>query len=42
VINGDGPCNAERLAVRRTAEERHRWVRRAILGQGVEYVTPLA
>lgn len=42
VINGDGPCNAERLAVRRMAEEKGRWVRRAILGQDAEYVTPLA
>lgn len=42
VINGNGPCNAERLAVRRTAEERHRWVRRAILSKDAQYVTPLA
>ncbi len=30
VINGDGPCNAERLAVRRTADERGQWVRNAL------------
>ncbi|MDB2467210.1 1,2-phenylacetyl-CoA epoxidase subunit A [bacterium] len=42
VINGDGPCNAERLAVRRMAEEKGRWVRQAILGKDAEYVTPLA
>lgn len=42
VINGDGPCNAERLAVRRMAEEKGRWVRRAILGDKAEYVTPFA
>lgn len=42
VINGDGPCNAERLAVRRMAEEKGRWVRRAILKEEVEYVRPLA
>lgn len=30
VINGDGPCNKERLAVRRMAEEDGRWVRRAL------------
>lgn len=42
VINGDGPCNAERLAVRRMAEEKGRWVRRAILGEGAEYVVPFA
>jgi ring-1,2-phenylacetyl-CoA epoxidase subunit PaaA len=42
VINGNGPCNAERLAVRRTAEERHRWVRQAILSKEAQYVAPLA
>lgn len=42
VINGDGPCNAERLAVRRMAEERGRWVRRAILGDKAKYVQPFA
>lgn len=42
VINGDGPCNAERLAVRRMAEEKGRWVRRAILGKNARYVRPLA
>ncbi len=42
VINGDGPCNAERLAVRRMAEERGRWVRKAILKKDAEYVRPLA
>ncbi|RIJ42585.1 1,2-phenylacetyl-CoA epoxidase subunit PaaA [Pontibacter oryzae] len=42
VINGDGPCNAERLAVRRTAEERGAWVRRALLNPKAKYVKPLA
>lgn len=42
VINGDGPCNAERLAVRRIAEERGAWVRRALLKPEAAYVTPLA
>lgn len=42
VINGDGPCNAERLAVRRMAEERGRWVRKAILKEEAEYVRPFA
>lgn len=42
VINGDGPCNAERLAVRRMAEERGRWVRKALLSPNSKYVTPLA
>jgi ring-1,2-phenylacetyl-CoA epoxidase subunit PaaA len=30
VINGDGPCNKERLEVRRIAEERGKWVRDAL------------
>ncbi len=42
VINGDGPCNAERIAVRKTAEERGRWVRKAILPKEANYVQPLA
>ncbi|MFM8770535.1 MAG: 1,2-phenylacetyl-CoA epoxidase subunit PaaA [Candidatus Kapaibacterium sp.] len=42
VINGDGPCNAERLAVRRKAEENGRWVRQALLKGTEAYVTPLA
>ncbi|MCC7533270.1 MAG: 1,2-phenylacetyl-CoA epoxidase subunit A [Bacteroidia bacterium] len=42
VINGDGPCNAERLAVRRMAEERGRWIREALLNKSEKYVVPLA
>ncbi|MGB3618591.1 MAG: 1,2-phenylacetyl-CoA epoxidase subunit PaaA [Catalinimonas sp.] len=42
VINGDGPCNAERLAVRRTAEERGAWVRQALKRPEAAYVQPLA
>lgn len=42
VINGNGPCNKERLAVRRMAEDKGRWVRRAILQKDVEYVAPLS
>ncbi len=42
VINGDGPCNAERLAVRRMAEEHGRWVRQALARPTMQYVTPLA
>jgi ring-1,2-phenylacetyl-CoA epoxidase subunit PaaA len=44
VINGDGPCNEERLNVRRTAEKRGEWVRKAILSksENKDYVTPLA
>ena len=44
VINGDGPCNAERIAVRRAAEENGAWVRRALSASKTErqYVRPLA
>jgi len=42
VINGDGPCNKERLAVRRHAEEAGRWVRAALRRPDQVYVTPLA
>ncbi|QNL22790.1 1,2-phenylacetyl-CoA epoxidase subunit A [Hyphobacterium sp. CCMP332] len=42
VINGDGPCNKERLAVRRTAEERGRWVREALKTPNISYQTPFA
>jgi len=42
VINGDGPCNKERLAVRRLAEERGQWVRDAMKKADETYVTPLA
>ena len=42
VISGDGPCNAERLEVRKIAEERGRWVRDALAKYDSKYVTPLA
>jgi ring-1,2-phenylacetyl-CoA epoxidase subunit PaaA len=42
VIKGNGPCNKERLAVRRTAEERGKWVREALLKADMKYATPLA
>jgi ring-1,2-phenylacetyl-CoA epoxidase subunit PaaA len=42
VINGNGPCNRERLAVRRFAEENGRWVREALRPKNAHYVTPLA
>ena len=42
VINGNGPCNKERLAVRRMAEERGRWVRQALMSKESIYVSPLA
>ena len=41
VIKGNGPCNKERLAVRRMAEEKGRWVRKA-LNVNQHYVTPLS
>jgi ring-1,2-phenylacetyl-CoA epoxidase subunit PaaA len=42
VISGNGPCNKERIAVRRMAEEKGRWVRRALSIPDIKYVTPLA
>ncbi|MBI3141881.1 MAG: 1,2-phenylacetyl-CoA epoxidase subunit A [Bacteroidetes bacterium] len=42
VIKGNGPCNAERLAVRRWAEEKGEWVKRALRPRNEIYVTPLA
>jgi ring-1,2-phenylacetyl-CoA epoxidase subunit PaaA len=42
VINGGGPCNRERLEVRRVAEERGRWVRKALQSNLPSSVTPLA
>jgi ring-1,2-phenylacetyl-CoA epoxidase subunit PaaA len=42
VINGDGPCNRERLEVRRIAEERGRWVRDALNTSKARYAVPLA
>ena len=42
VINGDGPCNAERLAVRRWAAEKGGWVRQALKDDTKKYATPFA
>jgi ring-1,2-phenylacetyl-CoA epoxidase subunit PaaA len=42
VINGNGPCNAERIAVRRMAEENGKWVREALKSYSGAYVAPLA
>jgi ring-1,2-phenylacetyl-CoA epoxidase subunit PaaA len=42
VVNGDGPCNKERIAVRRMAEEKGRWVRQALLSKNSKYVLPLS
>jgi len=33
VVNGDGPCNKERLDIRRKAHEEGRWVREALAAQ---------
>ncbi len=42
VINGDGPCNKERLAVRKWAEEHGRWVRKALFNPAEKYMIPLS
>jgi ring-1,2-phenylacetyl-CoA epoxidase subunit PaaA len=42
VINGDGLCNAERLAVRRYAEESGRWVREALMKADQKRMVPYA
>ncbi len=42
VVKGNGPCNKERIAVRRMAEERGRWVRKALQNKDSVYVSPLA
>lgn len=42
VINGDGPLNKERLAVRKNVEERGKWLRKALQTTNQKYVTPLA
>lgn len=42
VIKGGGPCNKERLEVRRWAEEEGRWVREALNKAAEKYTIPLA
>ena len=42
VVKGNGPCNKERIAVRRMAEERGRWVRNALHNKDSVYVSPLS
>ncbi|WP_198315456.1 1,2-phenylacetyl-CoA epoxidase subunit PaaA [Chitinophaga tropicalis] len=44
VIKGNGPCNQERLNVRRWAEERGRWIRKALMQTDTreEQVFPVA
>ncbi len=42
VIKGNGPCNAERLAVRAWVEEQHRWIREAMFNPNARYTLPLS
>lgn len=42
VINGDGPCNKERLAVRRMAEKKGEWVRKALMNGNNNNSIPFA
>ena len=42
VIKGDGPCNAERLAVRQWVETHHKWIREAMFNPNAKYSLPLA
>jgi ring-1,2-phenylacetyl-CoA epoxidase subunit PaaA len=42
VINGDGPCNAERIATRKFAEEHGHWVREALINPQQRVTIPLA
>lgn len=42
VIKGNGPCNSERIAVRKWAEDHGRWVREALLKPTHRYTVPLA
>ncbi|RFS23375.1 1,2-phenylacetyl-CoA epoxidase subunit A [Chitinophaga silvatica] len=42
VINGEGPCNEERLRVRKWAEENGRWVRKALMQPSDKKSFPVA
>lgn len=42
VINGNGPCNKERLDVRKWAEAHGRWVRNALLNPQEKFLIPLS
>jgi ring-1,2-phenylacetyl-CoA epoxidase subunit PaaA len=42
VINGGGPCNAERIAVRKYAEQHGRWVREALMNPTMTQFVPYA
>jgi ring-1,2-phenylacetyl-CoA epoxidase subunit PaaA len=37
VVSGSGPCNAQRLAMRRTAHEEGAWVREAALAHAAKH-----
>ena len=37
VVSGNGPCNAQRLAMRRTAHEEGAWVREAALAHAAKH-----
>ena len=42
VIKGNGPCNAERLSVRKWAEQKGAWVRQALSKPDIKTTIPLA
>ena len=42
VINGEGPCNKERIDVRAWAEEHGRWVRHALMRKTEKTIIPFA
>jgi ring-1,2-phenylacetyl-CoA epoxidase subunit PaaA len=42
VIKGNGPCNKERLAVRKWVEKQHKWVREALFNPDAKYTLPLS
>ncbi len=42
VIKGHGPCNKERLDVRRWAEKHGRWVREALMNPSEKFTVPLS
>ena len=42
VIKGNGPCNAERLAVRKWVEKEHHWIREALFNPDAKYTLPLS
>ncbi len=42
VVRGNGPCNKERLAVRKWVETEHRWIREALFNPAAKYTLPLS